>query len=151
MLRDPRRRDRGGAAVRRARADDLGPGLHWRWPWPVEQVTRVQPGRVVTVEVGFRVLPGLTVQPRSRSWSSPHGTDGLAREAEEAVMITGDGNLLESRGSLRYTVADPRAPVRRRPAGEGARNAAETVRARSSAAGRMADLLTARRGELRAR
>src|SRR5262249_48897971 len=33
---------------------DLGPGLHWCWPWPIDRVARVQPDRVRTVEVGFR-------------------------------------------------------------------------------------------------
>ena len=33
--------------------DDLGPGLHWRWPWPVEDIARIRPNRIYTVEVGF--------------------------------------------------------------------------------------------------
>src|SRR5262249_14639320 len=61
----------------RALPDDLGPGLHWRWPWPVEAVTRVQPHRVRTVEVGFRTLPGRAMLSEPRAWSSPHGGDGL--------------------------------------------------------------------------
>jgi Cu+-exporting ATPase len=87
--------------------DDFGPGLHWRWPWPVEEVTLVQPDRVRTVEIGFRTAtPG--VVPGARAWSSPHGGDGVQRVPEEAVMITGDGNLVELQGSLRYTIASPR-------------------------------------------
>ena len=38
----------------RALPDDIGPGLHWTWPWPVDSVTRLQPDRIYTVEVGFR-------------------------------------------------------------------------------------------------
>src|SRR5206468_3172771 len=34
--------------------DEMEPGLHWRWPWPVESVTRVRPDLVRTVEIGFR-------------------------------------------------------------------------------------------------
>jgi Cu+-exporting ATPase len=89
----------------RALDEDLGPGLHWRWPWPVEDVTRVRPGRVHTVEIGFRTIPGGPAAPAARAWSSPHGNDGTRREPDEAVMITGDGNLLEVQGTLRYTVA----------------------------------------------
>src|SRR5262249_8915893 len=73
---------------------DLGPGLHWRSPWPVEEVTRLQPDRVRTVEVGYRTLPGAASATGSLSWASRHG-DGLQRVADEAVMITGDGNLVE--------------------------------------------------------
>jgi Cu+-exporting ATPase len=125
--------------------DDLGPGLHWNWPWPIDALTRVQPGRVHTVEVGFRTIgPARTSAPRT--WSSPHGSDGVARLADEAVMITGDGNLLEVQGSVRYTIANPRVylfevaePV------TVLRSAAESV-LRETVAGRpMADLLTADR------
>ena len=45
--------------------EDLGPGLYWRWPWPVEAVTRVQPALVRTVEVGFRAAPGTEAAPGS--------------------------------------------------------------------------------------
>jgi Cu+-exporting ATPase len=89
--------------------DDLDPGLHWRWPWPVEEVTLVQPDRVRTVEIGFRTtVPGIVAG--ARAWSSPHGTDGVERVPEEAVMITGDDNLnlVELQGTLCYTITDPR-------------------------------------------
>jgi Cu+-exporting ATPase len=87
-------------------ASDLGPGLHWRWPWPIERVHRVQPDRIQTVEIGFRTIPGR--KEAARVWSSQHGGDGILRMPDEAVMITGDGNLIELQGSLRYRVADPR-------------------------------------------
>jgi Cu+-exporting ATPase len=93
----------------RALPEDLEPGLHWRWPWPIEDVTKFQPGRIRTVEIGFRTLPGAALAPAARAWSSPHGNDGIARSPDEAVMITGDGNLLEVQCSLRYTVHRPRA------------------------------------------
>jgi Cu+-exporting ATPase len=88
--------------------DDLGPGLHWRWPWPIENVTRVQPGRVCSVEIGFRTVAGVG-SAGSRAWASPHGNDGVRRVPDEAVLITGDGNLLEVQGTVRYTIANPRA------------------------------------------
>src|SRR5262249_30270176 len=42
-------------------------------------------------------------------WSSPHAGEGISRYPEEAVMITGDGNLVEVQATVRYTVRDPRA------------------------------------------
>jgi P-type Cu+ transporter len=92
----------------RALPDDLGPGLHLCWPWPVDSVTRLQPDRVCTVEVGFRSVQPAGDRPAVRSWSSTHGDDGLRRMPEEAVMITGDGNLVEMQATVRYTVSDPR-------------------------------------------
>jgi Cu+-exporting ATPase len=91
----------------RAQDGELGPGLYWRWPWPVEEVTPVRPGWVHTVEIGFRTIPGGPAVPAARAWSSPHGNDGIRRVPDEAVMITGDGNLLELQGTVRYTIARP--------------------------------------------
>jgi Cu+-exporting ATPase len=88
-------------------ADDLGPGLYWRWPWPVEAVTRVQPALVRTVEVGFRTAPGVDATQAILTWSSGHGA-GVRRVPDEAAMVTGDGNLVDLQATLRYTVADPR-------------------------------------------
>jgi Cu+-exporting ATPase len=86
--------------------EDLGPGLYWRWPWPIEDVVRVQPDQVRTVAIGFRARGRASV-PASLSWTSAHGGDGVARVEDEAVMITGDGNLVEMQATVRYTVADP--------------------------------------------
>jgi Cu+-exporting ATPase len=87
----------------RALNDDLGPGLYWRWPWPVEQVVRIQPDLIRTVEVGFRSTPGKQTVTSSLDWSSSHDA-GYQRNPNETVMITGDGNLLELRATLRYTI-----------------------------------------------
>jgi Cu+-exporting ATPase len=132
--------------------DDLGPGLHWCWPWPVGTVTRVQPGRVRTIEIGFRTLAG-SPTAAARAWSSSHGNDGLRRVSDEAVLITGDGNLLEVQATVRYTidpdrlhvylfeVADPEAIVR---------SAAESVLRERVAATPFAAILTTDRGALQA-
>jgi Cu+-exporting ATPase len=81
---------------------DLGPGLHLRWPSPAETVTKVRPTEVRTVEIGFRTtgIDGLT-------WTSSHGD--VQRVADESLMVTGDGNLVEVSATLRYHIADPRA------------------------------------------
>jgi P-type Cu+ transporter len=124
-------------------ADDLGPGLYWRWPWPVEDVTRVKPGRLYTVEVGFRVEPGSKAIPGAGGWASPHGKDGVQRVEDEAVMITGDGNLLEVMGSVRYVVDGPRAYLfEARDVPAVVRNAAESVLREAVASRTFADLLT---------
>jgi Cu+-exporting ATPase len=91
----------------RALDEDFGPGLYWRWPWPVEEVTRLQPDRVHTVEVGFRTRAGQGTNPGALTWSSSHGGDWQPVEAE-SMMITGDGNLVEVQASVRYTIRDPR-------------------------------------------
>lgn len=87
-------------------ADDLDPGLHWRYPWPVETVIKLHPERVRTVEIGFRSAAGVDPPLAILTWSSSHG--GLRRVSDETVMITGDGNLIELQATVRYAVASPR-------------------------------------------
>jgi regulator of protease activity HflC (stomatin/prohibitin superfamily) len=86
--------------------EDLQPGFYWRWPWPIEQVTRVPVRRLRSVEVGFRSVTGQTGGD-TRTWSSPHG-DAIQRYADESVMITGDDNLIEVLATVHYTIADVR-------------------------------------------
>jgi Cu+-exporting ATPase len=127
--------------------EDLEPGPHWRWPWPVETVSRVQRQRVFTVEVGFRTIPGSGTALTTRTWASTHAGDGLLRMPDEAVMITGDGNLLELQCSVRYVIRNPRAYLFETPdPAPLVRSAAESV-LRETVAGRsFADLLTIDRG-----
>ncbi|MFN4261115.1 MAG: cation-translocating P-type ATPase family protein [Gemmataceae bacterium] len=83
----------------------LESGLHWRWPWPIEEITRVKPDQVRTVPIGFRAAANpVAAAPAALGWSSPHGGDGILRVPEEAVMITGDGNLIELQATVRYRV-----------------------------------------------
>src|SRR5207248_8424262 len=59
---------------------DLTPGLYWRWPRPIEEILRVQPSRIHTVEIGFRTAAGRQMSAAGLTWSSPHGGDGISRE-----------------------------------------------------------------------
>jgi Cu+-exporting ATPase len=94
---------RFGAPVR-----DLAPGLHWCWPWPIESVRRYQPDRIRSVPVGYRMDRPDARQTGGRSWSSGHAAEGIRRIPEEAVMITGDGDLIEVQAAIRYRIAEPR-------------------------------------------
>jgi len=90
---------------------DLEPGLHVRWPWPIETVSRLRPNEIRTVEVGFRGLvessPDRVQRPDGGAgWSSAHA-EGVARLTDEAVMITGDGDLVEILATVRYRVKEP--------------------------------------------
>jgi Cu+-exporting ATPase len=87
--------------------DELLPGLHWRWPWPSEQILRFEPARIYSVEFGFRSNAGGSAG--SLAWASPHGQNSADPISDEGVLVTGDGNLIELQATLRYTIANPRA------------------------------------------
>jgi Cu+-exporting ATPase len=88
-----------------AYADTLEPGWHWRWPAPIEQVTRVSQ-RMRTLEVGFREVPEELGKPGSWTWTSAHRKEN--RRPEESLMITGDGNLADIQVVVHYRVVEPR-------------------------------------------
>jgi membrane protease subunit HflK len=62
------------------------PGLNYRFPWPIQRADVVSVEQIRRVEVGFRT--GQRVQ-------------------EEALMLTGDENIVEAQIVVQYRVADP--------------------------------------------
>jgi len=99
--------DEVGVVRRYGRAvEDLGPGWHWRYPWPVEDTLRVSQ-QVRTVSIGFRESPEKAKQLGALTWSSAHRRE--TRNPEEAMMITGDGNLVDLLVTVRFKVTDPHA------------------------------------------
>jgi Cu+-exporting ATPase len=129
---------------------DLPPGLHVRWPSPVETVARVRPDELRSVEIGFRVVAEAQKGRASNTWTSGHG-DGIGRVTDEAVMITGDGDLVEILATVRYRPRDPRRFLfaARDPDGV-IRSSAEAVLRQLVAGHRFLELLTVRRLELEA-
>jgi Cu+-exporting ATPase len=81
---------------------ELGPGWHWTWPWPIDLAVRLRPDQVRTIALGYRSQsdPGQA----NLAWESAHDADGSARRPEEAVMLTGDGNLVEIQAIVAYAV-----------------------------------------------
>jgi Cu+-exporting ATPase len=126
--------------------EDLGPGLHWRWPWPVDEAFRVQPARVRSVEVGFRTTRRDAATVGALAWASAHAGDGTLRVEDEAVMITGDGNLVELQATIRYVIAEPRTYLFQvRDADKVLRAVTESVLREAVAGQPFLDLLTTRR------
>jgi membrane protease subunit HflK len=78
------------AVVRRfgAVAAQVGPGMHYRLPWPVDQVNVVKTTSVMKVGLGF-VLPAGDSQ------------------APSMELLTGDTNILDAALVLQYVIRDP--------------------------------------------
>lgn len=62
------------------------PGLNYRYPWPFQRVDVVSVEQIRRIEVGFRAGQ---------------------RVNEEAMMLTGDENIVEAQMVVQYRVADP--------------------------------------------
>lgn len=77
---------RFGAAVRQ-----VGPGPHWRLPWPFEEVLRPNVTQIMKEEIGFRTTdPG----PPARYQDMD----------QEALMLTGDENIVKLQFIVQYRV-----------------------------------------------
>lgn len=66
------------------------PGPHWRWPYPIGEVTHVNVSRRRSVDIG-----------------SPDSIQSASRATEdESVMLTADENLVSVNMEVQYRVAD---------------------------------------------
>ncbi len=70
--------------------ETTGEGLHWHWPYPIETREIVSLTMVRNVEVG-------------------HRNSGRNKVPEEALMVTGDQNIIDLQFSVQYNVKDARA------------------------------------------
>ncbi len=70
-------------------------GLNWRMPWPMEKADIVNVEQVRRIEVGFGM--------QSREDSTYRRTGGRS----DAMMLTGDENMVEAQIIVQYKVSDP--------------------------------------------
>src|SRR5262249_22152863 len=70
----------------------LGPGLHLRWPAPIERVRSFAPDRARSLEIGFRAA----AQPEDGSvgWAATHGRQLADPIEDEGLLLTGDGRYV---------------------------------------------------------
>ncbi len=123
---------------------DLAPGWYWRYPVPIEETTRVS-GRMRSVSIGFTESTEKSGAGGALTWSSAHRRE--ARVSKEAMMMTGDGDLVDVLVSVHFKVTQPRVYL------FAVNNVEEILRAtseselRAMVAGRsFFELLTAQRG-----
>src|SRR5262245_6931991 len=99
----------------------LGPGLHARLPWPIEDHVRVATDKIRRIEVGFRSTAAPVAGTQPQAWA---GTGFAARTAGadlfwfqkervsgESLLLTGDENIIDVAFSVQYQAKDPVAFV----------------------------------------
>ncbi len=85
-----------------------GPGIHYKLPWPIDQLTRVQDRRIRVVEIGFRTNAGkFDSEPAAYEWNVQHRSGRFQRQPEESLMLTGDQNMIELNATIHYDLARP--------------------------------------------
>lgn len=73
-----------------------GPGPHYAWPYPIEQVYKPQVTQILRSEVGFRSVGQSQTFQQGQVRSIP----------EEASMLTGDENIVNVQFSVQYKIKD---------------------------------------------
>jgi HflK protein len=88
---------------------DRQPGLHYKFPWPIDTLTRVRAQRVRVVEIGFRSnASGRGVgEPAAYEWNVQHRTGRFQSIPEESLMLSGDQNMLELNATVHYIPQQP--------------------------------------------
>jgi len=86
----------------RVRSDGVGPGLHYRVPWPVDGVRVVALKGLRRVEVGYTAKQA-EGYPAPIDWSVPHGAE---TSVLESTAPTGDENLVLIAMTVQYSVSD---------------------------------------------
>ena len=72
--------------------DQTSPGLRYRFPWPIQAHDVVHLARVRRAEIGLRTDPY---------------TGKVRLEPKEALMLTGDENIVDAQLFVQYVVKDP--------------------------------------------
>lgn len=82
----------------------LGPGLHFAFPYPIDEVVKIPISQIYQVQssIGwFATTPELEAMGKE-----PNGRETL-NPAIEGYTISGDANIMHVRATVRYTVGDP--------------------------------------------
>lgn len=82
----------------------LGPGPHWAFPPPIDEVVRIPVGQVMNLNstVGWYA----TTAAMEAAGNEPPPGDSL-RPAIDGYLLTGDENMVHLRATLRYRIAEP--------------------------------------------
>jgi Cu+-exporting ATPase len=120
------------------------PGLHYKLPWPVERLTRIQSRRIRMVEIGFRSNASAPDgEPAAYEWNVQHRSGRFQKKPEESLMLTGDQNMIEVNATVHYDVIRPDEFLFRQLDGDTTvRAAAESVLQSIATSTAMDDVLT---------
>ena len=85
------------------------PGLHYKLPWPVESLTRVEARRIRVVEIGFRsaAMRSEGAEPAAYEWSAQHRAGRFQRRPDESLMLSGDQNMTELTATVHFRLKQP--------------------------------------------
>ena len=96
----------------KANEKPTGPGLHYAPPYPIGRVYKVETNLVRRAELGFATNFDQKTDWRRGGlapfeWHSAHTTGFYKKNFDEAIMLTGDENMIDINAVAHYKIADP--------------------------------------------
>ncbi len=82
----------------------LGPGVHWAYPYPIDEIVRIPVTQVQTIRSTIGWYPTTPAMEAARQ-DPPFGQS--LNPAREGYVLTADGNILHVRGALRFRIKEP--------------------------------------------
>lgn len=82
----------------------LGPGLHWSFPSPIDEIVRIPIGEVQTVN---STAGWYQTTPEQEAAGNEQPNYGTLNPAVDGYTITSDGNIVHVRASVRYRISEP--------------------------------------------
>lgn len=82
----------------------LGPGAHWAFPYPIDEVVRIPLGEVQTVTSTVGWWKTTAAQEAAGTEPPPEPT---LKPGQDGYLLTGDGGIVHARATLRYRIAEP--------------------------------------------
>jgi modulator of FtsH protease HflK len=82
----------------------LGPGLHWSFPSPIDEVVRIPTGEIQSV----RSTAGwYQTSPEAEAAGQEAAPDFTLNPAVDGYTLTSDGNIIHVRATVRYRITEP--------------------------------------------
>jgi modulator of FtsH protease HflK len=95
---------RFGRPVGTAEGQLLGPGLHWSFPYPIDEIVRIPISQVQTV---MSTTGWYATTPEAEAAGNEPEPGASLNPASDGYTLTGDGNIIHVRMALRYRVTNP--------------------------------------------
>lgn len=83
-------------------------GLHYALPRPFEKATILSTYEIHRVEIGFRTRKKVLEEPEAYLWQITHEIGKYEKRYDEALMITGDMNIVDADLVIQYQVENPK-------------------------------------------
>jgi modulator of FtsH protease HflK len=82
----------------------LGPGLHWSWPAPIDEIVRIP---ISEYQVARSTAGWYATTPEAEAANAEPGPNPSLSPGADGYTITSDGNIIHVRAEIRYRITDP--------------------------------------------